>query len=541
MAKTFDISFRFMVGDKLSGALGGMTRAFNSTAAASKKAANSVVNASNRMRNALSKVGSTATGVFGGLFGKFAGFFGAAGILTFANKSIELWKVEQAAIGNVQSAIKATGNAAGITLKRFQEMASSIQENSIFEDDSILQNVTAQLLTFNNIKGEKVFAQAQITVADLAARLDGANASAESLKGVSIMLGKVLQDPANMMSALARRGVIFSEAEQSTIKSLVAQNKLEKAQLFMLEAIGKAGYGGAAKDFASTDIGKSMSKKNKVGDLMEEIGKKLLPLKEMLEDITIKMLPVFSELVTTLGEILNALVPILNLFQMTLSKLQPVIKPLVLAIVGYHAALFALTIPMKIAAAWQMSLNIAFVAYMISLKALNVGMKIAAAAQWLWNASLFGCPILWIIAGVLALIAGIVLIATHWEQTKLVFQIGFAYIGEGFSYVRMKALDFLNAIGLVSDATAEAARIDFAQNKAEKEALLQKWESSGAQGAGRQVLNNKSQTDINIKVTGEKGATAIVGGVDRKSGNANINTRTDNGYTQPVLLGGGIY
>ena len=53
---------------------------------------------------------------------------------------------------------------------------------------------------------------------------------------------------------------------------------------------------------------------------------------------------------------------------------------------------------------------------------LSAATKIAAAAQWLFNASLYGCPIVWIIAGVIALIAVGYLLYKNWDKIKIFFE-----------------------------------------------------------------------------------------------------------------------
>lgn len=48
----------------------------------------------------------------------------------------------------------------------------------------------------------------------------------------------------------------------------------------------------------------------------------------------------------------------------------------------------------------------------------GIASKISTAAQWLFNTSLYGCPIVWIIAGIAALIAIIVLLVKNWDKVK---------------------------------------------------------------------------------------------------------------------------
>lgn len=44
--------------------------------------------------------------------------------------------------------------------------------------------------------------------------------------------------------------------------------------------------------------------------------------------------------------------------------------------------------------------------------------KIAAAAQWAMNASMYGCPVIWLVAALVGLIAVIVLVAKNWDKVK---------------------------------------------------------------------------------------------------------------------------
>ncbi len=82
-------------------------------------------------------------------------------------------------------------------------MASDIQGIGIFGDEAILQNVTAQLLTFGNITKAN-FNRAQKAVADVTAKLKGVKATSEDLRSTSVMLGKALDDPVRGLGALRR-------------------------------------------------------------------------------------------------------------------------------------------------------------------------------------------------------------------------------------------------------------------------------------------------------------------------------------------------
>lgn len=54
--------------------------------------------------------------------------------------------------------------------------------------------------------------------------------------------------------------------------------------------------------------------------------------------------------------------------------------------------------------------------------AYTIGQKMAAAAQWLFNTALFGCPVIWIVAGIMAIIAAVVLLVKYWDEVAAWFK-----------------------------------------------------------------------------------------------------------------------
>lgn len=52
----------------------------------------------------------------------------------------------------------------------------------------------------------------------------------------------------------------------------------------------------------------------------------------------------------------------------------------------------------------------------------SVWLKIAAAGQWLFNTSLYGCPVVWIVAGIMAIIAAVVLLVKYWDEAPAWFK-----------------------------------------------------------------------------------------------------------------------
>ena len=177
--------------------------------------------------------------------------------------AVQAFRQQAKAIAQVEAGLKSTGGQVGYTSKQLQQMASGLQSKTLFGDEQILQDATAQLLTFTNISGDQ-FARTQQAALDLATRLDG------DLKGASIQLGKALNDPVANLSALSRSGIQFSDEQKEVIKSMAESGRLAEAQTLILDELNKQ-YGGSAEAAAKADGGFTQLA-NSFGDLQEQFG-----------------------------------------------------------------------------------------------------------------------------------------------------------------------------------------------------------------------------------------------------------------------------
>jgi len=189
--------------------------------------------------------------------------FGATQLVSFGRESVNLFRIQQKAIAQVEAGLKSTGNQAGFTSQQLQAMASDLQKTTLFGDETILKDATAQLLTFTNITGEQ-FARTQEAALDLATRLDG------DLKSASIQLGKALNDPIKGLSALAKSGIQFSASQKETITTLTESGRLVEAQTLILDELNTQ-YGGSAEAAAKADGGITQLS-NAWGDAKEMLG-----------------------------------------------------------------------------------------------------------------------------------------------------------------------------------------------------------------------------------------------------------------------------
>lgn len=178
--------------------------------------------------------------------------------------SVSAFHESEQAIAQVRVGVESMGGAAGYTLDELGRKAEDLMNNSLFDDDDIMRNVTAQMVSFGNVSGE-VFDRAQQVTLDLATRLDG------DLKGAAIQVGKALNDPEHGFTALSRAGIQFTEDQKSAIRSMVDAKDMAGAQALMLNELERQ-FAGSAKAASEAGMGGWLQAKNSLGELMEEVG-----------------------------------------------------------------------------------------------------------------------------------------------------------------------------------------------------------------------------------------------------------------------------
>jgi hypothetical protein len=192
------------------------------------------------------------------------GLLTGAGIVAGITKSVQLAGEQVKVEKKLAAVITATGGAAGFTAKQLFGYASALQGTTNFGDEATI-SAMAVLATFREIKGF-TFIEAIKSAQDMSAVLG------TDLQASVLQVGKALQSPTDGITALKRAGVSFSDEQRKQIKLLDETGQRAKAQQIILAEL-KGEFGGAADAMASPVT----QFKNALGDLGEEIGKKLLP------------------------------------------------------------------------------------------------------------------------------------------------------------------------------------------------------------------------------------------------------------------------
>lgn len=277
----------------------------------------------------------------------------AAGV----KKLADMAAVQERAEVKVRQAIAATNGAAKLSFEELTKAASDLQNSTLFGDEQILNDATAQLLTFTNIAGDN-FKRTQQAALDLATMLDG------DLKSSSLQLGKALNDPVKNLSALSRSGIQFSKEQTATIKMLSETNRLAEAQSLILDELNRQ-YGGQAAAARAAGLGEWEASFNKLGDAGEAIGRNFLPMLNNLGKTIARVSEFMIENVDTI---------------MSWAKFLAMSGG---AIIGVIAAIKAISIATKVWATMQVLLNIAMKANPIGLFIAGVTVLIAlVVAAW---------------------------------------------------------------------------------------------------------------------------------------------------------------
>lgn len=204
-------------------------------------------------------------------------YFGARALLDGIKQSIDLFARQELAQKKLETVLKSTGNAVGMTSLELVNMAKSLQSVTKFGDEAIMET-QALMLTFTQI-GNEVMPNAIETV------LNMSEAMGVGLKEQTIQLGKALNDPILGISALSRVGVQLSETQKQQIKDFMAVNDVASAQGVILGEL-ETQFGGMAREGADTLSGSLAQMNNALGDAGEVMGETLAPI---VTDLAIKV------------------------------------------------------------------------------------------------------------------------------------------------------------------------------------------------------------------------------------------------------------
>lgn len=176
----------------------------------------------------------------------------------------------------LQAVLKSTGNAAGYSQERLNQMADAMQQ-SLGVAAGDVNSAQTVLLAFTNITGEKLPAALQ-AAADHAAR------TGSTIQASAEIMGRALDVPSVGMASLQKQGFKFSESQIEAARELERTGKIAEAQQMVLDALNES-YGGAAAAARDTFGGALGALQNTINDLLTGDSGSMAQMKKSMEDL----------------------------------------------------------------------------------------------------------------------------------------------------------------------------------------------------------------------------------------------------------------
>ena len=144
----------------------------------------------------------------------------------------------------LESVLKATGGAAGLTINQLDEMATRLQRTTTFTRQQVLeaQTLAATFIEIKDLQFEPV----------IQGILDLSQAMGTGLRQAALQLSKVLNNPIQLLGALRRSGVSFNETQGKAIKEMWRMGDAVGAQTEILRILREQGLDKTAQAMRQT-------------------------------------------------------------------------------------------------------------------------------------------------------------------------------------------------------------------------------------------------------------------------------------------------
>ncbi|MDM0090310.1 MULTISPECIES: phage tail tape measure protein [unclassified Variovorax] len=172
--------------------------------------------------------------------------------------------------------LKSTGEAAGWSQEKLNDMAESMSKASIFSGGDINKAQTT-LLEFTGIVGD-TYPKALQYAADMATR------RGMEIGAAAEVIGRALDSPKDGMSALSKQGFKFTEDQKALAERLQETGRTAEAQGIILQAL-ETTYGGAAAAARDTFGGALSALQNTINDLLTGDTGSMKKLKASVEEM----------------------------------------------------------------------------------------------------------------------------------------------------------------------------------------------------------------------------------------------------------------
>lgn len=388
--------------------------------------------AANTQQTRLNRNITEGTTAAGGLLGKIkalaAAYLGMRAV-NWVKDSMELYDTQKNAETQLKTVLKNMG-AVGDAYDMLTKKASTLQKTTAYGDEALLGGA-AEFATY--MSDPEAIAKMMDTLANYAAGMSGGGeVGYKEMVDYATGLGKIVN---GSYDAMTKKGFTFTDQQKKII-----ENGADMEKALVISDVVNESWANLATQMANTPQGKIIALKNVFGDMREELAQRVYPYVMRLFDTIAKHSSGIKDFIVGLEKpikvVLNACTLLVRVFAKMgswIKRLNAFLSEHKEYLIGAAVAITALLIPAMeahiakaweavaawVAANWQLALfAAAAIAITAVLSALGVSLEwIAIAimlvviayaawqiAQWALNSALYACPIVWILALVIALL-----------------------------------------------------------------------------------------------------------------------------------------
>lgn len=308
-----------------------------------------------------------------------------------------------------------------------KDKAAEIQSRGIYGDEAMIAGAAEFATYFSD--AEAIMSMMD-TLANYAMGMSGfEELDAKAMTDYATNLGKIMT---GAYDAMSKKGFEISDAQKAIIEGTATQAQIvdtlgaeyldmseDMRAAAAIDAIITESWGNLYDTMSNTPQGKIIQLKNSFGDLREELGNKLYGAVGnvagafesrwgTIESLMYALTNAASALVSALGLIASFALDVAGFFTDNWSWIEPIIWGIVGAFLAYNGVLLAYNAIKTISAGVE-AIHAARIAMTTVAEGAETAATFAAtAAQYGFNAALLACPVFWVVAGILAIIAVIV-------------------------------------------------------------------------------------------------------------------------------------
>lgn len=258
-------------------------------------------------------------GKLGAVVGTLGGVLTIGGIVSASQKWLEMGQAQVEAETKLEAILKNVTSIQAVSAEHYKTVrkelsayASELQNLGVVGDEVTLAGMQ-QLATFQ-LNGEQI-KMLSGGMLDLLVQQKGMNATQQDAVGIANMIGKAMT---GQVTAMSRVGITMTESEKEIIKNGDAMTKAATIAKVLQNNVG-----GVNAAMAKTDVGKGQQGMNTYGDMLENLGIKLMPLKGKFWSVIGGLTPVIE----------NKAMKVLDRFIKKFDELSPVIDKYIPAVI----------------------------------------------------------------------------------------------------------------------------------------------------------------------------------------------------------------